>query len=90
MNDDNYVSPHRISKQFNIISGTLRMWAEEGKIKYLRPNGTGRRIYNVNDVRRIFGITESEFEKKETICYTRVSSNHQKDDLKRQIENQKE
>jgi putative resolvase len=84
MNNDNYISPHKLTKQFNVTSGTLRRWAEQGKIKYLRPNKNGRRIYNIEDVKKIFGITENTQDKK-TICYARVSSNHQKEDLDRQI-----
>lgn len=84
MNNDKYISPHALTKQFNITSGTLRNWAEAGKIRYLRPNHTGRRIYNIEDVKKIFGIVQSDNDKK-CICYARVSSNHQKEDLERQI-----
>jgi putative resolvase len=90
MNNELYISPSKITKKFDITSGTLRRWAEEGKIRCLRPNGTtnreGKRIYNVSDIKRIFGIENELVEDtKETICYARVSSNHQKEDLERQI-----
>jgi predicted site-specific integrase-resolvase len=85
MNNDKYISPSRLTKQFDITSGALRLWAESGKIRFLRPNGTGRRIYNIEDVKRIFDIEEDIVERK-TICYARVSSSHQKEDLQRQIE----
>lgn len=85
MNNDNFISPKKLTQQFNITSGTLRNWGESGKIGYLRPNKTGRRIYNINDVRKILGIEDSILEKKKTISYARVSSNHQKEDLERQI-----
>lgn len=73
-----------------ITSGTLRRWAEQGKIRCLRPNGTserqGKRIYNISDIQKIFGIETPIAKSQETICYARVSSNHQKEDLQRQID----
>jgi predicted site-specific integrase-resolvase len=83
--NERYISASKISKQFEISSGTLRLWAESGKIKCLRPNGDGRRLYNVSDVRTIFGIKDPQRDRR-TICYARVSSNHQKQDLERQVE----
>jgi predicted site-specific integrase-resolvase len=85
MNNDKYISPSRLTKQFDITSGALRLWAESGKIRFLRPNGTGRRIYHIEDVKRIFDIKEDVVQRN-TICYARVSSSHQKEDLQRQIE----
>jgi predicted site-specific integrase-resolvase len=82
MDNTKYISPSKISKQFDISSGTLRNWAEAGKIDYLRPNGS-RRVYNVEDVARIFG-SESKETNKKTYLYARVSSSHQKEDLERQ------
>jgi predicted site-specific integrase-resolvase len=90
MNDEHYISPSRIQKQFDITSGTLRRWAEEGKIKCIRPNTGGvrggRRIYNVNDVQQLLGIHNLTSTPKNTICYARVSSSHQQEDLQRQIQ----
>ena len=89
MNNEKYISPTLVSKQFGVTSGALRRWAEAGKIRYLRPNTTsergGRRIYNVEDIKKIFGIKEDQGEARKTVCYARVSSSHQKDDLERQI-----
>jgi predicted site-specific integrase-resolvase len=53
MDTENYISPNKITKQFDITSGTLRRWSEAGKIRCLRPNG-GKRIYNIDDVNKIF------------------------------------
>lgn len=83
MNNSKYISPSKITKQFDVTSGTLRNWAESGKIGYLRPNN-GRRVYNIEDVARIFGSESTETNKK-TYLYARVSSSHQKEDLERQI-----
>lgn len=89
MNDELYISPQKLTKKFDITSGTLRRWGDAGKIRTLRPIGTGKRpgkrVYNVNDIKKIFGIKEQIIESpKHTICYARVSSNHQKEDLERQ------
>jgi predicted site-specific integrase-resolvase len=84
MNNEQYISPSRITSQFDITSGTLRRWAEEKKIRFLRPNGT-RRIYNIEDIKKILGIKEHVSTTYNTVCYARVSSNHQKEDLERQI-----
>lgn len=53
MDNENYISPNKITKQYDITSGTLRRWAEAGKIRCLRPNG-GKRIYNIEDIKKIF------------------------------------
>ena len=84
MNNEHYIPPLMLTKQFNVTSGTLRKWAEDGKIRYLRPNGNGRRLYHSEDVKKVFGFAEDTCI-KQTICYARVSSNHQKEDLERQV-----
>jgi DNA-binding transcriptional MerR regulator len=53
MDNENYISPNKITKQYDITSGTLRRWSEAGKIRCLRPNG-GKRIYNIEDIKKIF------------------------------------
>jgi predicted site-specific integrase-resolvase len=93
MDNESYISPRKITKQFDITSATLRKWSEDGKIRCLRPNATGqrggKRIYNLEDVRRIFG-TGANIKPRKTICYARVSSTKQKEDLDRQIKFLKE
>jgi predicted site-specific integrase-resolvase len=87
MNESEYVSPFKIRKRFDITSNTLRSWAEAGKIGFIRINeGKGKRLYNINDVNRVLGTDQCTTNKPKTICYARVSSDHQKDDLNRQIE----
>jgi putative resolvase len=91
MDNEHYISPSKLTKQFDVTSGTLRRWAEDGKIRYLRPNGgKGKRIYNIQDVAKIFGINPPKPNESYTICYARVSSNHQKEDLERQVDMLKE
>lgn len=90
MEKDVYISANKITKQFDVTSNTLRRWAEQGKIRFLRPNADnkrgGKRVYNVEDLRKIFGIEENKINNRKEVCYARVSSNHQKEDLQRQIQ----
>lgn len=63
---------------------TLRKWADQGLFPSIKtPNGT--RLYNV--AKFINGQNPiKENNDKESICYCRVSSQGQKDDLQRQIQ----
>lgn len=51
--DEKYISPNKITKKYDITSGTLRRWAESGKIRFIRPNG-GKRLYYIDDVKSLF------------------------------------
>ena len=64
MDNENYISPNKITKQYYITSGTLRRWSEAGKIRCLRPNG-GKRIYNIEDIKKIFNKENKLEEKKD-------------------------
>ena len=46
MSNEQYISANKITSKYDITSGTIRRWAEEGKIQFIRPNGT-KRLYNV-------------------------------------------
>jgi DNA-binding transcriptional MerR regulator len=65
MDNENYISPNKITKQYDITSGTLRRWAEAGKIKCLRPNG-GKRIYNIEDIKKIFNSKKPTTDNEDT------------------------
>ena len=57
---------------------TLRKYGDEGKIKSIK-NEAGQRLYDVESYQR--GATRAT-----TVCYCRVSSAKQRDDLARQVE----
>ena len=57
---------------------TLRKYADEGKINYIK-NEAGQRLYDVESYKRD-AVSAS------VVCYCRVSSAKQKDDLERQVE----
>ena len=80
---DETLPPRKACKALGVTSATLRRWDKEGKIEVIRGNGT-QRLYKVgkflsNGDRHAPPPTE-----KESICYCRVSSAKQKDDLERQ------
>lgn len=72
-----YMKTSRACKELGVHPNTLRSWANDGKIKYIRQPG-GQRCYDVSSV------GNADIARKR-ICYCRVSSAKQRDDLARQI-----
>ncbi len=58
---------------------TLRRYADEGKIKSIK-NEAGQRLYDVESY-----ATSGDTTRTTVICYCRVSSSKQRDDLNRQV-----
>jgi DNA-binding transcriptional MerR regulator len=58
MDTKSYISPNKITKKYDVTSGTLRRWSESGKIRFLRPNG-GKRIYHIDDINKMFSNTKA-------------------------------
>lgn len=67
----------KATKILGIHQNTLRRWANQEKIKYFKTQA-GQRLYDVDSL--------LNNKKKHNICYCRVSSSKQKDDLERQVE----
>jgi predicted site-specific integrase-resolvase len=89
------------SKILGIHQRTLYLWEEKGIIETIRSSPTSKRYYNVEKYLKEQGLTCHKIEKEEIkctkiediekeerikICYARVSSVGQKDDLERQKE----
>lgn len=72
-----YVSPRQACKLLSIHENTLRNWANAGKIEHIRTE-SGQRRYDVDSYLRGRGASS-------VVCYCRVSSQKQKDDLARQV-----
>lgn len=72
-----YVPLRKAVKQLGLHPNTLRRYADEGKIEIIK-NEAGQRLYNVESYIR--GTQAHQL-----ICYCRVSSSKQKDDLNRQV-----
>lgn len=64
-------------QQLGLHPNTLRKYADEGKIKAIK-NGAGQRLFDVQSY--ISGTARTS-----VICYCRVSSVKQRDDLDRQV-----
>tara|TARA_B100001245_G_C22844779_1_gene406110 strand:- start:196 stop:615 length:420 start_codon:yes stop_codon:yes gene_type:complete len=79
MYENEYISIGKAAKLLGVSVPTLRRWERAGKlISCFRTFGNHRR-YKLSDIFRI-----SNKENKKVVCYSRVSSYDQKEDLERQ------
>lgn len=81
-----YYSIHEFSKLINRTPQTLRNWDKSGKLKPHHTGSNGYRYYSHDQLKEVLGIKETS---QKVVGYCRVSSNKQKDDLQRQVENMK-
>jgi len=92
---DRYCKPKEAAKHFGVSLNTLRQWDKAGIIKCIRTksNGAGQRRFDISSYRNgDVGLLPQREEKvdqeivqgKRRVCYCRVSSRKQKDDLERQ------
>ena len=95
-----YMGSKEASKILGIHPRTLYLWEKKGTIETIRNSPTGKRYYNVEKYLKEKGIAckkientkeirctsikELETKKRVKICYARVSSGGQKNDLERQ------
>ena len=80
------LKPNQVSKLLNITVKTLQNWDYEKKLVAFR-NPNNRRFYTEEQINQFLNIETSK--NRKTIGYCRVSSNKQKDDLERQVNNVK-
>lgn len=81
----NYVSG-KIAKQIvGCSDNTLRAWADSGKINVIRSKNNSKRFYDISSFISNESSSLENFSIKKQICYCRVSSRNQKDDLERQV-----
>jgi len=73
-----YLPSRKAAKIIGVHPNTLRKWADSGEIKHIK-TASGQRKYDVSDYL-------GKNRELQTVCYCRVSSYKQKDDLQRQIE----
>ena len=83
-----YYKMGEFSKRTGLSIQTLRLWDSNGKLKPAYVTEGKHRYYSEEQLNRILGIKLDKQEKR-TIGYARVSSNKQKEDLTRQVENLK-
>ena len=72
----NVYKPGELAKKLNVSRETIRLWAEDGKIKTIKTDGGHRRY--------IYDEKQKSCDRQK-IIYARVSSAKQKLDLERQI-----
>lgn len=75
-----FVKTKEACKILGLHPNTLRRYADNNQIKYIKSIG-GQRLYDIEDFLGTTGTTDNF----ETILYCRVSSSKQRDDLHRQI-----
>lgn len=64
---DKFVSGKVLTDKFGVSSGSLRLWADQGKIKIIRTPGNTR-LYNYPDCVKLLNyIVSSESKKKSVI-----------------------
>jgi predicted site-specific integrase-resolvase len=85
---ENFVTTKKAKEILGVHVLTLHNWEKGGKIETIKTAG-GHRLYNVEKyLRENKGYLKEDKEtlkiKKENICYVRVSTKGQKDDLERQ------
>ncbi len=72
-----YIPLRKAVEFLDLHPNTLRKYADEGKIKSIK-NPAGQRLYDVESYIRDTVVAT-------TVCYCRVSSTKQRDDLDRQV-----
>ena len=85
---DTYISTNAATKRYNTTASTLARWLKKGKIKGRKNEDTGKYLYCKSSLDSIFtkDINTPQKIEKKYICYARISSHKQKDDLQRQVE----
>ena len=79
-----YYSIHEFSKLVSRTPQTLRNWDSSGRLKPHHMGANGYRYYSHQQLNEVLNISDSS---RLVIGYCRASSNKQKDDLERQVEN---
>lgn len=85
MDKSRYLPPKKACEILGVHYKTLYNWVNNGTIDAIRTPG-GKRLYNVNKYIETNINVQLEETNKRKICYCRVSSNGQKNDLQRQVD----
>jgi predicted site-specific integrase-resolvase len=78
-----FVKSNEATQSLGVSEQTLRRWADTGKIQFIK-TPSGHRLYSVQEYIQKQQPTQFNNSGKQ-ICYCRVSSKKQEDDLQRQI-----
>jgi predicted site-specific integrase-resolvase len=84
-----YYNIHEFSKLIGRTPQTLRNWDKSDKLIPSHTGSNGYRYYSHDQLKEVLNIEDDSEKSRKIIGYCRVSSNKQKDDLERQIDNMK-
>lgn len=82
-----YYSIGKFAKMIGKTPQTLRAWHKEGNLIPAHVTVGGTRYYSQEQLNHFLGFTQQKIVNRKVIGYCRVSSNKQKDDLIRQVDN---
>lgn len=82
-----YYSIGKFAKMIGKTPQTLRAWHKEGNLIPAHVTAGGTRYYSQEQLNHFLGFTQQKIVNRKVIGYCRVSSNKQKDDLIRQVDN---
>ena len=82
-----YYTVGEFAKLIGKTAQTLRNWDKEGVLKPHHVTYSGYRYYSQEQLNHFLGLKNQKPVNRKIIGYCRVSSNKQKDDLERQVEN---
>lgn len=84
--NDKLLRPEEASRILNITQQSLINWTNKGKIECIRTKGNHRRFLLSSIIPFVSDKSQlPTYSKQRKICYCRVSTHSQKDDLERQI-----
>lgn len=84
--DTTFCTSNQAAKFLNIHPNTLRSWEDKNIIQSFRSTDKGHRRYNIQEFLSKRNKQEELPIIKKNICYCRVSSRNQKEELKNQVE----
>jgi len=84
-----YFSIGKFAKLIGVTEQCLRNWDNTGRLKPHHKAESGYRYYSKEQLHHYLGLQGDKPKNRKVIGYCRVSSNKQKDDLERQINNVK-
>ena len=83
--DAKYISGKKVKATIGISDQTLRRLADKNKINFIK-SVTGKRFYDIDSIISVHNKKTTQKDKiRKKICYCRVSSKKQDNDLQRQI-----
>ena len=87
--DPKWIKTGEVCRLYGVYPTTVRKWQQDGRIKAIKTPG-GQRLFDLSTIQALMDQTppietiSTPQSTQENILYCRVSSSHQKDDLKRQ------